>query len=216
MALSNLVPSDFSGYSKYHSLVESISRDLQDDEGSFGGLYGTHVVSSGSDENELDIFFGLFEHNFPREWKPGRIFQLVEALANKYIRKARLSQPPVVTELIEQFDISPAIEIHPLPLKAYHGAVWRLEDEWVVQLNSEDKPARQRITLFHEVFHILAHRRATPVFRKPGIKEGLFNEMLADYFAGCILMPKEWVRDKWPKYFRLQKYQCGSGSRQWV
>lgn len=47
----------------------------------FSGLYGPHVIDPSSDENELDAFRSLFGHNFPRERKPGIIFQLVEALA---------------------------------------------------------------------------------------------------------------------------------------
>jgi len=144
---------------------------FSDNKEMFSGVYGTHVGDSGSGENELDVFRSLFEHKFPLKWSPGRIFQLVEALANKYVKKAKLEQPPVVTGLIEQFDISPGIEIRPLPLKAYHGAVWQLEDRWVIHINSEDKPARQRVTLFHEVFHILAHCRATPVFRRRGSRK---------------------------------------------
>ena len=176
-----------------------------DNKEMFSALYGTHVIGSSSDNNELDVFRSLFEHNFPRKWIPGRIFQLVEALASKYIKQSKLNQPPVITELIKQFDISPGIEIRPLPLKAYHGAVWQLEDGWVIHLNSGDKPARQRATLFHEVFHILAHSRATPVFRRRGIKEGLFNEVLADYFAGCILMPRGWVKEKWAEVNDLKR-----------
>jgi len=171
----------------------------------FSGMYGTHVIGSSSDESELDIFRRLYERIFPYKWMPGRIFQLVEALANKYIKQAKLSQPPVITELIRQFNISPGIEIRSLPLKAYHGAVWQLEDGWVIHINNEDKPGRQRVTLFHEAFHILAHSRATPVFRKRGIKEGAFNEMLADYFAGCILMPKGWVKEKWAEVNDLKQ-----------
>ena len=179
---------------------------FSDSKEMFSGLYGTHVISGSSgDENELDVFRRLFEHKFPRRWIPGRIFQLVEALANKYVKKAKLNQPPVITEPISQFDINPSIEIRTLPLKAYHGALWHLEDGWVIHLNAEDKPAKQRVTLFHEAFHILAHSRATPVFRKRGIKEGLFNEMLADYFSGCVLMPKEWVKEKWAQVNDLKQ-----------
>ncbi len=179
---------------------------FSDNKEMFSGSYGTHaIIGSSGDDSELDVFRGLFEHNFPRKWICGRIFQLVEALANKYVKKAKLTQPPVITELIRQFDISPGIEVRPLPLKAYHGALWYLEDGWVIHLNNEDKPARQRVTLFHEAFHILAHSSATPVFRKRGIKEGLFNEMLADYFAGCILMPKGWVKEKWTEVNDLKQ-----------
>ena len=170
---------------------------FDDNKEKLSGLYGTHVIDSNNDENELDAFRGLFGHVFPRKWEPGIIFQLVEALATKYVKKAELNQPPITTELIRQFDISPGIEIHLLPLKAYDGAVWRLEDGWVIHVNAADKPTRQRVTLFHEAFHILAHRRATPIFRRRGIKEGSFNEMLADYFARCVLMPREWVKEKW-------------------
>ena len=178
---------------------------FNDNKEMFSGLYGTHAIGSSSDDNELDAFRRLFEHNFPQKWIPGRIFQLVETLAKKYVKQAELNQPPVVTELVEQFDISPSIEIRTLPLKAYHGALWHLEDGWVIHLNAEDKPARQRVTLFHEFFHILAHSRATPVFRKRGIKEGLFNEMLADYFARCILMPKGWVKETWAEVKDLKR-----------
>ncbi len=108
----------------------------------FSGLDSTRVLGSSSNGNELDVFRNLFEHKFPRKWVPGRIFQLIEVLANKYIKEAKLTQPPVITELIKQFDISPRIEIRPLPLKAYHGAVWHLEDGWVIHLNSRDKPTK--------------------------------------------------------------------------
>lgn len=180
---------------------------FDDNKEIFTGSYETHVRSFGSDDHELETFLGLFETNFSQKWKPGRIFQLVEALANKYVKKTRLNQPPVSTELIKQFGVSPNLEIRQLPLKAYHGAVWHLDDGWVIHINSNNKPARKRVTLFHEVFHILAHCKAgaTPVFRKRGTKEGLFNEMLADYFAGCVLMPRKWVEQKWTEVGDLKR-----------
>jgi len=71
---------------------------------------------------------------------------------------------------------------------------------WVVQLNSNDSMARQRYTLYHEIFHILAHSKATPVFKKAGRhREGTFNEMLADHFSGACLMPEKLVRKFWPE-----------------
>lgn len=35
------------------------------------------------------------------------------------------------------------------------------------------------------------------MFRKRDYGVGSFNELLADYFAGAILMPREWVKEKW-------------------
>ncbi len=127
----------------------------------------------------------------------GKPFRLVEMLAQKYLRKGKARGPPVPVELVQLFDTERAVEIHPISLKAYHGAIWRLENRWVIQLKSGDTPAMKKYILFHEAFHILAHSQGIPVFRKRGVEGGHFNEALADYFATCILMPREWVREKW-------------------
>jgi Zn-dependent peptidase ImmA (M78 family) len=129
----------------------------------------------------------------------GRIFQLIVRLASRSHEQAGIKQPPVPTNLITSTDGDVPIEVRRLPLKAYRGAVWRLSNCWVVQLNSNDSTARQRFTLYHEIFHILAHSKATPVFKKAGRhREGTFNEMLADHFSGACLMPEKLVRKIWP------------------
>ena len=130
--------------------------------------------------------------------RSGRIFKLVRRLADKYQIEAGIERLPVPTDLITQADDNLPIEVRQVPLKAHHGAIWRLSDCWVVQLNRNDTPARQRFTLYHEIFHILAHCKATPVFKKTSsTQEGSFNEMLADHFAGVILMPDKWVKERW-------------------
>jgi len=43
------------------------------------------------------------------------------------------------------------------------------------------------------------------VFRKRGTIVGSFNELLADYFASCILMPREWVKEKWAEVKDLDR-----------
>jgi len=127
----------------------------------------------------------------------GRVFQLVEKLAEGYIKRAGAYCPPVPTKIVSLIDEQDSIEIRQPSLHTYHGGVWHLGDKWVIQLKSDDPPVVKRFTLFHEAFHILAHRRATPVFKKRGRKRGSFNELLADYFAGCILMPRKWIRERW-------------------
>ena len=128
----------------------------------------------------------------------GRPFQLVEKLAGKYLRKGKVHGPPVPAEVVSLFDPEYEVEIRSVPLKSYHGAIWRLKDRWVIQVKSEDSSTTNRHTLFHEGFHILAHcGSSTPVFRKRGNVQGSFNEALADYFAVSILMPRDWVKEKW-------------------
>ena len=127
----------------------------------------------------------------------GKPFRLTEMLAQRCLKEGKVYGPPVPVELASLFDIERAVEIHPISLKTYHGAIWRLRDRWVIQLRNGDTPVMKRFILFHETFHILAHCQGVPVFKKRGVEQGRFNEVLADYFAACILMPREWVRKKW-------------------
>ena len=130
----------------------------------------------------------------------GRIFQLISRLANRLHEQVGIELPPVPNNLISSTDGAVPIEVRRLPLKAYRGSVWMMSNCWVVQLNSNDSTARQRYTLYHEIFHILAHSKATPVFKKAGRhRKGTFNEMLADHFSGACLMPEKLVRETWPK-----------------
>ncbi len=146
-----------------------------------------------------DKQFAIRKYDFMGESREcSGIFQLVERLAQKYLRIAGVYCPPVPTEIISLADEQHPIEVRLMPLKIHHGAIWYLKGSWIIQLNEKDSSSRRRFSLFHEAFHILAHRRATtPVFKKSGCGVGSFNELLADYFAGYILMPRGWVSKKW-------------------
>ncbi|MBA7663110.1 hypothetical protein ES703_71149 [subsurface metagenome] len=134
------------------------------------------------------------------------IAKRIELLAGRYLKQGNCHCPPVPTELISLTDEQHPVEVRLLPLKSYHGAIWHLGEMWVIQLNSNDAPAVMRFSLFHEVFHILAHRSATPVFRKrESTATGAFNELVADYFASCVLMPRRWVMEKWADVQDLDK-----------
>ena len=149
--------------------------------------------------------FELTAFDFMSCKRSGRLFELVEMLAEKYFKKTRARYPPVPTNLILTADDKRPIEIHHLPLKNYRGAIWRLKDKWVIQIRNDDTPARQRFTIFHEIFHILAHCSSTPVFRKIGTREGSFNELLADCFSTRLQVPKEWAKEKWAEVEDLDR-----------
>ena len=134
-----------------------------------------------------------------------RLAQLVETLAGTYLKMGNVRCPPVSTGLVMLFDQQHTVEIHQLPLKVYHGAIWYQKDGWVIQVKDSDAAPTMKFTVFHEAFHILAHCRTTPVFRKRGSIVGSFNELLADYFALCTLMPREWLVEKWAEVKDLDR-----------
>lgn len=133
-----------------------------------------------------------------------KLFQLIERLAGKYIKMGAVRSAPVPTALIALLDTQHPIDIREVKLKCCHGALWHQSDGWVIQLNSRDSSSMRRYSLFHEGFHILAHRRTTPIFRKMGRIEGAFNELLAGYFASSILMPRNWVVERWIQVGNLE------------
>lgn len=133
-----------------------------------------------------------------------QLFKSVEALAEDYLRKGRVEGPPVPSELVSIFDHHRKIEIRYVPLKVYHGGSWLLGEEWVIHLNAREPRCVQRYTLFHEAFHI-ASRTVCPSFRKVDLNYRPINELLADYFSICILMPKQWVKEYWAKTGSMQR-----------
>jgi len=128
----------------------------------------------------------------------GRIFSLVRILAVKYQMEAGIARLPVSTDLITHDSENTPIEVQELPFKSHHGAIWRLSDCWLIQLNANDTPARKRFTKYHEIFHVLAHNKTTPVFKKMSSSPaGSFNELLADHFSANMLMPAPKVKEVW-------------------
>ena len=141
--------------------------------------------------------FKLSDYDFIECGQCGGLVKMVEMLADKYLKKWRIDSPPVPTGLAFLIDQENSLEVRPLPLKVHHGATWCLKDGIVIQIKGDDPPAEKRLTLFHELFHVLCHRKAIPQFRKARARQGAFNEMLAYSFAGSMLMPRQWVKEKW-------------------
>ena len=69
-----------------------------------------------------------------------RIFELVEMLAQKYIKRGKVYCQPVPTGLVSLADEQDPVEVHLVPLMAYHGAIWHVKGSWIIQLNENDAP----------------------------------------------------------------------------
>lgn len=131
-----------------------------------------------------------------------RFHQCARALAQKCLDKAGIDRPPVPDEIVYQIDPKKRIEVRLLPLKRYHGALWHIDDSWIIYLNSNDAPGRRRIALFHEYFHILANCKGQKLFASSKVKiaeQSLPTEIFADSFAALLLVPRQWILDAFPK-----------------
>ena len=164
-------------------------------------LRGDYCPDTDKDRfNQLINSDGHFPAEDFAQVKPcrGEIMQHVERLAEHRFGRDRADELPVPTSLIEMASEEHPIEVRPLVLRACYAATWYMPDGWVIQVSDTISPSRKRFTLFHEAFHIIAHNCCqTPKFKQRGGNQGSFNELLADYFAICVLMPKECVREQW-------------------
>lgn len=115
---------------------------------------------------------------------------LAERLASSFLKLYALDQMPVPAAIVGDL---PKVRIEvdrDMPLNASGSSVWDSRaSSWVILVNGWEPATRQRFTVFHEFFHIVVHRHV----ERAGIFRHLTNEQIesiADYFAGCVLVPK--------------------------
>ncbi|GEM_PF-3588506 len=156
--------------------------------------------------------------------RPCKMLQHVEDIATGFLDAAHISNPPVPLELVHSFDPDRPVEIRFLPLNSHYGAVWLVNDAWVLHLNSNQSPLMNRYVAFHEGYHILCRLSAMHE-GEAGDNCRPFNEAIADYFAASILMPTKWVRELWPQsrsipemsdLFQAPESAVRSWVRRWV
>lgn len=127
-----------------------------------------------------------------------RVLDEIEELADKYLKQACISEPPVPMDIITLFDPKRPIEIRRLPLRRFLGCTWLVDKEWVIHLNSNSLPEESNFTAFHEGFHVICGNSGL-AFKRAGERYKKVSERLADYFSASILMPRNLVYSFWPK-----------------
>jgi hypothetical protein len=125
-----------------------------------------------------------------------QILEEIENLAQEYLRKAAVTAPPVPYDVISLFDAKRPIEIRYLPLKRYYGCTWSIDRQWVVHINEDLRSEVRRFTAFHEGFHVICSSSGL-AFKNNSEGHEVVIERLADYFAACILMPREMIHRYW-------------------
>lgn len=142
--------------------------------------------------------FNKNEYNFIKSGQYGQVLQDVEKLARDFLIEGSVFEPPVPSYIIKNAGTRKPIRIRSLPLRGIHGALWNEKDEWVIHLKRDDPLNQRRYTLFHEMFHIMGHKTMEMAHVDKAVtKRGVFIEVLADHFATSVLLPAQWVTEKW-------------------
>lgn len=110
-------------------------------------------------------------------------------LASNLLREGGVSGPPTPQNLVALLEPgrSVIVERRSLP-RGLHGQIVPDRLGWTILLNESDHPRAQRLSLYHEAFHIL--RRSRGLF---GDEDYRYLEWLANAFAYRVLMPRDWL-----------------------
>jgi len=120
---------------------------------------------------------------------------IAERQAMKLLELTSVSAPPVPERIVAEL---PKVQVTRSKAMLHSGmSAWE-HGRWKVVLNSNDSRLRQRFSLVHELKHIVDHPFVRQLYGAvdPHERED-WIELVCDYFAGCVLMPRPWLKRAW-------------------
>ncbi|HEX2903382.1 MAG TPA: ImmA/IrrE family metallo-endopeptidase [Jatrophihabitans sp.] len=122
-----------------------------------------------------------------------RALHIADRQAARLLQLRGVETIPVLTTIVSELPRIIVEQDSELPLHAASGCSdWdSCRRAWVISINPREPRTRQRFTVLHEYKHIIDHggpeiqmdNWAARFHRAPA-------EIVADYFAGCVLIPK--------------------------
>ncbi|MEE2032983.1 ImmA/IrrE family metallo-endopeptidase [Rhodococcus chondri] len=120
--------------------------------------------------------------------------RVAELHANRLLELHRISDGPIPSELITEL---PKLQIEYVEAPVSGASFWN-GHAWIIQLNRAESYTRQRFTLAHEYKHIIDHGAADRLYPGSATTSAADHaEQAADYFAGCLLVPRRLLKRAW-------------------
>lgn len=120
--------------------------------------------------------------------------RIAELQANRLLALFDIVEGPVPSEIVGELR---RVQVVYEDLPVSGTSHWN-GTHWIITLNKREASVRQRFTLMHEFKHIIDHGRAELLYtgdRRYTAAEQA--ELVADYFAACVLMPKRALKAVW-------------------
>ncbi len=122
-------------------------------------------------------------------------YRVAELQAMKFLKLSEVSEPPVPSEIITAL---PRIQVERIRLAPMSAATEWSHGRWLILLNGAEPHNRQRFSLAHEFKHIIDNPFVTLLYPQVrGLSRADRAEQICDYFAGCLLMPRAWLKREW-------------------
>jgi hypothetical protein len=142
--------------------------------------------------NPRSVLFQLRQLTPRRPLSHGEALRIAELQANRLLEAAGIDSPGTPSELIAGLPFVEVVLRDDLPVS---GLTDWYKPRWLILLNGLEPEVRRRFSLMHEFKHILDHPYID--FLYPGTWSNdseRRGELVADYFAACLLMPKRLVK----------------------
>jgi Zn-dependent peptidase ImmA (M78 family) len=131
----------------------------------------------------------------------GTAFTIAELQAECLVGLFMVNEPPVPTTIVSELPHITVVQDEYLPVSG--SAHWNGRT-WIVALSATDSTARQRVTLFHLFKKILDHSRPDAARAAPPFLTRAQADDVADFFAGCALVPRGLLIRAWRLGIRTQ------------
>jgi Zn-dependent peptidase ImmA (M78 family) len=119
-------------------------------------------------------------------------FVIAEQQATLLLSRAQINEAPVPSTIVTEL---PFVTVATRMPMASSGATKWIKPQWVVLLNGLEPVPRQKFSLGHELYHVIMHPYAAQFFVQPmTAADRRLIESLCDYFAGCLWMPRKYVK----------------------
>src|SRR5438105_10004345 len=130
-----------------------------------------------------------------RPLSPWEALRIAELQANRLLKHFDIDAAPVPEEIISEL---PRIRVIREPGLPVSGCAHWDGRFWLITLDADEHPLRQRFSLTHEFKHVLDHTTKHFLYYDRSAHAATERaERVADYFAACLLMPKRIVKSLW-------------------
>jgi hypothetical protein len=121
--------------------------------------------------------------------------RIAELQAQRFLALEGITEPAVPERIIAEL---PRVEVARLTPFPTSGASHWAQGRWLVVVNGSEPATRQRFSLAHEFKHIIDHRFVKLIYSAfPDAERHAMVEQVCDFFSGCLLMPRPWVKRTW-------------------
>lgn len=120
---------------------------------------------------------------------------VAERQAFRLLELLDITRAPVDLDAIASL---PGLEVRTVRRLPVSGFSEWARSRWLIAIREDDALLRQRFTLAHELKHVLDHPYVDGLYpNHQGHPSQSRAEAICDYFAGCLLMPRPWLKRAW-------------------